>query len=128
MPRPGDRARHFHIEDAMTFRLIGTLCLAGAVGFALCGGALAAGDAKAGRKKAQQCQACHGIDGVSKLPDAPNLAGQNEVYLVKALHDYRMGARKNEVMSVMAPTLSNQDVLDLAAWYSSIPVDVKLPE
>lgn len=112
----------------MLLRLIGTLCIAGAVSLTAASAALAAGDAKAGRKKAQQCQACHGIDGVSKLPDAPNLAGQNEVYLVKALHDYRMGARKNEVMSVMAPTLSNQDVLDLAAWYSSIPVEVKLPD
>jgi cytochrome c553 len=112
----------------MTTRLIGMLCLAGAVSLGMAFSAYAAGDVKAGRKKAQQCQACHGIDGIAKLPDAPNLAGQNEVYLVKALHDYRMGARKNEVMSVMAPTLSNQDVLDLAAWYSSIPVDVKLPD
>ena len=90
--------------------------------------ASAAGDPAAGRKKAQQCQACHGIDGVAKLPDAPNLAGQNEVYLVKAMHDFRTGTRKNEVMSVLAPTLGNQDILDLAAWYASIPVDVKVPQ
>jgi cytochrome c553 len=112
----------------MTPRLIGSLLLASAVSLALALPAGAAGDPKAGRKKAQQCQACHGIDGLAKLPDAPNLAGQNEVYLVKALHDYRTGARKNEVMSVMAPTLSNQDVLDLAAWYASIPVEIKLPD
>ena len=46
-----------------------------------------AADIKAGRQKALQCQACHGLDGQAKLPDSANLAGQNEVYLVKALKD-----------------------------------------
>ncbi|SAK43250.1 c-type cytochrome [Caballeronia ptereochthonis] len=53
--------------------------------------AFAAGDVKAGRAKAVQCAACHGIDGMSKLPEAPNLAGQTEEYLVKALNDFRSG-------------------------------------
>jgi cytochrome c553 len=89
--------------------------------------AAAAGDAKVGRKKAQQCQACHGIDGISKLPDAPNLSGQVDIYLVKSMQDYRSGARKNEVMSVVAQQLSDQDLLDLAAWYASIPITVTMP-
>jgi cytochrome c553 len=105
------------------------LCAIGAITALTCLAqpAAAAGDAKAGRKKALQCQACHGIDGISKLPDAPNLAGQIEIYLVKAMQDYRSGARKNEVMSVVAQPLSDQDLLDLAAWYASIPITVTMP-
>ena len=87
--------------------------------------AAAAGDAGAGKKKAQMCQACHGLDGIAKLPDAPNLAGQNPVYLLKALGDYKSGARKHEVMSVAASTLSPEDIADLAAYYSSIKVTVE---
>ena len=87
--------------------------------------AAAAGDAEAGKKKAQMCQACHGLDGLAKLPDAPNLAGQNPVYLVKALGDYKSGARKHEVMSVAAATLSPEDIADLAAYFSSIKVTVE---
>jgi cytochrome c553 len=80
----------------------------------------AAGDAKAGRAKASACAACHGIDGMSKLPEAPNLAGQTEEYLVKALNDFRSGARQNEMMSMMAKTLSDADVANLAAYYHSL--------
>ncbi|SAL46281.1 cytochrome c class I [Caballeronia arvi] len=80
----------------------------------------AAGDLKAGRVKAAQCAACHGIDGMSKLPEAPNLAGQTEEYLVKALNDFRTGARKNEMMTMMAKTLSDADVANLAAYYHSL--------
>ncbi|WP_250501406.1 cytochrome c [Caballeronia sp. GAWG1-5s-s] len=79
-----------------------------------------AGDAQAGRAKAAQCAACHGIDGMSKLPEAPNLAGQTEDYLVKALNDFRSGARQNEMMSMMAKTLSDTDVANLAAYYHSV--------
>jgi cytochrome c553 len=80
----------------------------------------AAGDAKAGRAKASACAACHGIDGMSKLPEAPNLAGQTEEYLVKALNDFRSGARQNDMMSMMAKTLSDADVANLAAYYHSL--------
>ena len=52
-----------------------------------------AGDATAGKKRATACQTCHGMDGLSKLPEAPNLAGQVEPYLVKALTEYRDGKR-----------------------------------
>lgn len=81
---------------------------------------LAAGDIKAGRAKAVQCAACHGIDGMSKLPEAPNLAGQTEEYLVKALNDFRSGERKNEMMTMMAKPLSDADVANLAAYYHSL--------
>ncbi|MGX5735712.1 c-type cytochrome [Bosea thiooxidans] len=91
------------------------------------GTSLAAGDPKAGRKKALQCQTCHGLDGVSKLPEAPHLGGQVETYLVKALNDYKSGARTNEMMSVVASPLSDSDIADLAAWYASIEVTVQKP-
>jgi cytochrome c553 len=100
----------------------------GALQAAICGAAVAAishaafadGDIKAGRAKAAQCAACHGIDGMSKLPEAPNLAGQTEEYLVKALNDFRSGERKNEMMTMMAKTLSDTDVANLAAYYHSL--------
>ncbi|RVU21616.1 c-type cytochrome [Methylobacterium oryzihabitans] len=86
-----------------------------------------AGDARAGRAKAIACQACHGLDGVSKLPDAPNLSGQVEPYLVKALTEFRDGTRKNEVMSVAAQELTDADIANLAAYYSGIQVEVIPP-
>ena len=97
--------------------------LAGALGamlVTLSQASLAAGDVKAGRTKAAQCQACHGLDGMSKLPEAPNLAGQTEEYLVKALNDFRSGARQNEMMTMMAKGLSDADIANLAAYYHSL--------
>ena len=82
--------------------------------------AQAAGDSAAGKQKALQCQTCHGMDGLSKLPEAPNLAGQVEVYLAKALGDYKSGERKNDMMSVVAPALSETDIADLAAFYAGL--------
>jgi cytochrome c553 len=79
-----------------------------------------AGNAAAGKKKAAQCAMCHGIDGKSKLPEAPNLAGQTQPYLVIALNEYKSGERKNELMSLIAPKLSDQDIADLSAYYSSL--------
>ena len=87
-----------------------------------------AGDVKAGRAKALMCQACHGLDGLSKTPDAPNIAGQTEPYLVAQLQAYKSGARKNEAMSVVAPSLSDTDIEDLAAYFSAIEINVvKIP-
>lgn len=87
-----------------------------------------AGDVKAGRAKAMTCQACHGLDGLSKTPDAPNIAGQLEPYLVAQLQAFKSGARKNDAMSVVAPSLSDKDIEDLAAYYSVIEISVgKLP-
>jgi cytochrome c553 len=86
-----------------------------------------AGDAMAGRQKALQCQTCHGMDGLAKIPEAPNLAGQPEDYLIKSLTDYKTGERKNEMMSVVAPPLSEADIADLAAYFASIEIEVKTP-
>jgi cytochrome c553 len=87
-----------------------------------------AGDVKAGRAKALMCQACHGLDGLSKVPDAPNIAGQTEPYIAAQLQAYKSGARKNDAMSVVAPSLSDTDVEDLAAYFSAIEINVvKIP-
>lgn len=85
------------------------------------------GDAAAGRRKALQCQTCHGLDGLSKLPEAPSLAGQPVPYLIKSLNDFRQGIRKNEMMTVVVQQLSDQDVADLAAFYAAITVTVQPP-
>ncbi len=92
------------------------------------GAARAAGDIKAGREKALMCQACHGIDGMSKVPEAPNIAGQPEPYLAAQLQAFKSGARRNDAMSVVVQTLSEKDIDDLAAYFSAIEVKViKLP-
>jgi cytochrome c553 len=88
----------------------------------------AGGDVAAGRRKALQCQTCHGLDGLSKLPEAPHLAGQPEQYLVKSLNEYRSGTRKNDMMSLIAPALSDQDVADLAAYYAAIEISATPPK
>jgi cytochrome c553 len=85
---------------------------------------VAAADARAGRGKAIACQACHGLDGLSKHPEAPNLAGQIENYLAKSLAEYRSGERKNEMMTIVSKDLSDQDIADLAAFYASIQIEV----
>ena len=88
----------------------------------------AAGNVKAGHEKARMCEACHGLDGRSRVPEAPNLAGQIESYLVAQLKAFKAGERKNEQMSVMVQALSLQQIEDLAAYYSAIDVTVgKIP-
>jgi cytochrome c553 len=86
-----------------------------------------AADSPAARGRAAQCFVCHGADGLAKVPDAPNLAGQNAAYLVKALNEYRSGKRENEVMSMMAKNLSDDDIALVAAYFSSIAIAVKAP-
>lgn len=79
-----------------------------------------AGDPQAGRVKASVCQGCHGPRGVSIAPQYPNLAGQNEVYLRKALRDYKTGARRDPQCSSIARTLSDADIDHLAAYFASL--------
>jgi len=85
---------------------------------ALCSSALA-GDPAAGKEKSAVCAACHGADGVSPVPDFPKLAGQHEDYLLRALKDYKLGNRKNPIMGGQVANLSETDMEDLAAYFSS---------
>jgi cytochrome c553 len=88
----------------------------------------AAGDAAAGRDLAGACRVCHGLDGVGTNPMVPNIGGQSEQYLVKALEDYREGRRVDEQMSIMAEALTDAEIADLAAWYASIEASFVAPE
>jgi len=86
-----------------------------------------AADPKAGRKKATACQTCHGIDGIAKIPIAPNIAGESQIYLETQLKAFRSGKRQQEMMSVVAGQLSDEDIADISAWYSSITITATLP-
>ena len=81
----------------------------------------ASGDAEVGKKKSAPCAACHGANGVSASPAFPNLAGQYEDYIVKALGHYKNGKRKNPIMAAQVANLSQKDILDLAAYFSHQP-------
>ena len=85
-------------------------------------------DAEAGRAKARMCAVCHGEFGVGTLPNAPNLAGQPEIYLVEQLKAYRNGKRSNEIMSVIAKPLTDAEIVDMSAWFASIVIEVKPPK
>lgn len=84
-----------------------------------------AGDLSVGKARAAMCTTCHGSLGISQLPNAPHLAGQPEIYVIEQLKHYRDGKRPNEVMAVIAKSLSDKDIEDLAAWYGSIVITVK---
>ncbi|HVJ40480.1 MAG TPA: cytochrome c [Dongiaceae bacterium] len=88
-----------------------------------------AADVAAGKKKvATVCAACHGLDGIAKNPDAPNLAGDNTGYIIKQLKAFKSGARQQDQMSIIAQELSEDDMANVAAWYSSLKISVTLPQ
>ena len=93
--------------------------IVGMVGVAAVSVAAAAGSAEAGKTKAAVCMGCHGPDGNSPADMWPKIAGQLPQYIAKQLHDFKAGRRKNEQMSPMAQPLSDQDILDLAAFFST---------
>lgn len=77
------------------------------------------GNAEAGKTKSATCAACHGADGNSVNPEWPKLAGQHPSYIAKQLANFKEDARSNPSMSPMAKPLSEQDMADLAAYFSS---------
>jgi len=87
-----------------------------------------AADAEKGRVKANDCAACHGPAGISTLPEAPHLAGQPEHYVAEQLKAYRSGKRVHDAMTLVAKGLTDQDIADLAAWYSTIAVRAEPPK
>ncbi|HYD71463.1 cytochrome c [Azospirillum sp.] len=84
----------------------------------------AQGDPKAGQAKAMMCQTCHGRQGITTAPGVPNLAGQNEAYVVAQLKAFRDGTRRHEQMTVVAKSLNDDDIRNLAAFYGQIKVTV----
>ena len=106
----------FKISASWVFRVTGL--------FILTAGLAHAGDPVAGKANAGACVACHGALGLSQLPNAPNLAGQPAIYLAEQLKNYRSGKRQNEMMSIIAKPLTDQQIDDLGAWYASIRIAI----
>jgi len=83
----------------------------------------AAGDAAAGKAKSAICATCHGANGIAIAPIYPNLKGQKAPYLVNAIKAYKSGQRTGGMSAIMVPqvsALSDADIADLAAYYSSL--------
>ena len=91
-----------------------------ALSLGLSAGALAGGDASAGKTKSATCVACHGQDGIGIAPEYPNLACQKEKYLVKSIKAYKSGARNDPMMKPMVMALSDADIENLAAYFSTL--------
>lgn len=79
---------------------------------------------RTGQQLTAQCATCHGLQGLSTLPNAPHLAGQPTQYLEEQLRLYRSGKRHNEIMNLMAKPLTDQQIQDMAAWYSAIQIQI----
>src|SRR5690349_17155560 len=77
------------------------------------------GSVEAGRAKSATCAACHGADGNSVTPDWPMLAGQHSAYIVRQLRAFQSGERTDVTMKPFADMLSEQDMLDVAAYFES---------
>jgi cytochrome c553 len=89
----------------------------------LVAGSAQAADKANGRKLVYTCNGCHGVVGYANAyPDypVPKIAGQNEQYIVNALHGYKNGDRTHPTMMAQAQSLSDQDIDDIAAYLSSL--------
>ncbi|TGD60292.1 cytochrome c4 [Tabrizicola sp. WMC-M-20] len=84
-------------------------------------------DLEAGRKVANMCRTCHGIDGYAQIPIAPHIGGEPKEYLETQLMAFKTGARQHEMMSVVTAGLSAQQISDVAAWYGSFTAVATLP-
>ncbi|MER0202598.1 MULTISPECIES: c-type cytochrome [Nitrosomonas] len=106
----------------MKQKSIMNLLLALGMFLAFSGATQAAGDAAAAKDKLSMCAGCHGIQGYkTAFPSAyhvPKLGGQHAEYIIKALEGYKNGSRSHPTMTALAKTLSQQDIEDLAAYYS----------
>lgn len=81
-----------------------------------------AADPEAGKQKAETCKACHGEGGAKPImPQTPVIAGQYADYIVQALKAYKKGTRQSPLMSPMAQPLSEEDIHNLAAYFSQQP-------
>jgi cytochrome c553 len=101
----------------MTAKLVATLSLVAVLGCSA--PAFAAGSVEAGQAKSATCMACHGVDGNSPSPEWPSIAGQHAPYLERQLKAFKSGERTNDLMSPMAMILSDEDMADLAAYFSA---------
>ena len=72
----------------------------------------------------EACVSCHGADGIARVDDAPNLAGEAAVYIADQLRAFRNGERRHETMNAIAAELSDEDILEAADWYSAVSLDI----
>ena len=79
------------------------------------------GSAEAGKNKAVSCGACHGADGNSVNPTWPSLAGQSATYIVDQLKAFKKGSRSNVLMNAQVLSLSDEDMADVATYFSEQP-------
>lgn len=86
----------------------------------------ASGDASLGEKKSQACLGCHGVQGNSIIPGFPKLAGQGYGYLIKQMQDFKSGDRLDAVMAGQVAVLSEKDIEDISAYYSSQTISAGL--
>lgn len=101
----------------MTFKILFSLIM---LSVFASGASQAAGDAEAGKTKAQVCFSCHGANGDGNSnPAWPALAGQHASYIVKQLADFKSGARFEPLMIAQVASLSEQDMADLGAFFAS---------
>lgn len=111
-----------HCSPMIRYCAVTTLMLLFSAAVAAQTPAPAAGDAAKGREKTRMCEGCHGIEGWrTAFPEVyrvPKLGGQHAAYIAAALHEYRNGDRSHPSMRAIAGTLSDQDIADLAAYYS----------
>lgn len=97
--------------------------------FACAAGFASAADPAAGKAKVSgMCAVCHGVDGIAKVPDAPHLAAESAQYIIRQLQAFKTGARQHEQMSIIAQGLSEEDMANVAAWYSGLKITVEMPQ
>lgn len=122
--QPQSRARYFLLCACLLIPLVALADSQPSDDLAIDEQRIGVGDPAAGKKKVQSenCQECHGINGISSSPSFPKLAGQYAEYIVKQLQDFQSGRRKHRVMTVMAEGLSENEQADIAAYFASLPV------
>ncbi len=74
------------------------------------------------------CVSCHGADGISVVEDAPNLAGETNIYIDTQLKAFRLGKRRHEVMNEVAAALSDDEIRAYADWYAAVKLEILAPD
>ena len=87
-----------------------------------------AADVAAGKEKAELCVGCHGENGISQMENMPSLAGQLDQFIQWQLVYFRSGARKNEQMQPIVEQLTNEDIRNLGAYFTSLPPPKAAPD
>ena len=76
----------------------------------------------------QACVSCHGADGISQILDAPNLAGETNIYIDTQLKAFKRGTREHEIMNEVAAALSDEEIREIADWFSAVSLTIDPPQ